>query len=227
MSIRTLLVEDEKRLAESIRKGFEENGYVLRHAYSLKEARGELSKSNYDVIILDLMLVDEDGLLLCKELRESGNAIPILILSARDQIEDKLNGFELGANDYLTKPFAFPELLARIRVLARHRTQPLQESSILEYAGVTLDLNHRTAARDGKDLGLTNKEFSLLELFIRNPGRLINRVSLSEKIWDRNADMLNTNVIDVYINYLRKKLKADDKPELIKTIRGAGYVFEE
>lgn len=226
MAIRALLVEDEVRLADSINKGFVENGYSMRHAASGAQAMKLLEKNGFDMLILDLMLDGEDGLNVCRDIRASGNDIPILILSARDRLEDKVTGLEQGADDYLTKPFAFAELLARVRSLLRRCGERPPSITTLEYAGVELDLNHRAARYEGADLNLTPKEFSMLEYFLRNPARLVNRVALAERVWDKNIE-LNTNIIDVYITYLRKKLSAAGRPNLIHTVRGAGYIFEK
>ena len=227
MAIRILFIEDEVSLAASIRKGFEENGYSLRHAASRDAAAKELRKGGFDLVILDRMLQGkDDGMEICREMRAGGNRLPILVLSAMDGVEDKVAGLEQGADDYLTKPFAFAELLTRVRALLRRCVDAAPSITSLEYEGVALDLNHRTATRDGDPLNLAHKEFSLLEFFMRNPGKLVNRVALAEKVWDRNIE-LNTNVIDVYMNFLRKKLNAGGRPNLIQTVRKAGYIFEK
>lgn len=226
MAIRALLVEDESRLAENIQKGFEENGYALRHATSCAQALQWLEKGGFDVVILDRMLEGEDGLDLCRRIRADGNNVPILVLSALDGLEDKVTGLDHGADDYLTKPFAFAELLARVRALLRRRVDGPMPGETLRHAGVELDLNHHTATYDGAPLNLTPKEFALLEYFLRHPQKLVNRVALAERVWDKNIE-LNTNIIDVYITYLRKKLNADGRPNLIHTVRGAGYIFEK
>lgn len=227
MAIRILLVEDEQNLAMSIRKGFEENGYSLRTAHDRKSAENEIRKGGYDLVILDRILgPDMDGLDICRDMRRGGDKTPVLILSAMDSVEDKVFGLEEGADDYLSKPFAFTELLTRVRTLIRRCTDTIPAGATLECEGVALDLNHRTATRDGAALNLTPKEFSLLEFFLRNPRKLANRAVLAEKVWDRNLE-LNTNVIDVYVTFLRKKLNEGGRDNLIHTIRKAGYIFEK
>lgn len=227
MAIRILLIEDEKSLAKSIGKGFGENGYAVRHVSNKEDAMKEIERGGYDLVILDRILHGrDDGIEICRDIRRGGNKIPILALSAMDSVEDKVTGLEEGADDYLTKPFAFAELLTRVRALLRRCADPVSSITSLEFEGVAMDLNHRTATRDGIPLNLSPKEFSLLEFFLRNPGKLANRTALGEKVWDRNVE-LNTNVIDVYVTFLRKKLNAGGRENLIHTVKKAGYIFEK
>jgi two-component system copper resistance phosphate regulon response regulator CusR len=178
----------------------------------------------YDLIILDVMLPDIDGWHILKTLRSHGNSTPVLFLSAKDSTEDKVKGLELGADDYLAKPFVFAELLARVRTLLRRGT-PNQELDTLTIANMTLDLKRRSAIREGRRINLTNKEFSLLELLLRRQGEVLPRSLIASQVWDMNFDS-DTNVIDVAIRRLRSKIDSEYKPKLIHTVRGMGYVLE-
>ncbi|MEW5950644.1 MAG: response regulator transcription factor [Elusimicrobiota bacterium] len=221
--MKILIIEDEKKIADFIKRGLNEENYAAYTAYSGDKGLDMALENNYDLIILDLMLPGMDGISLCRELRKNNFKNPILMLTAKDRVEDKVKGLDSGANDYLTKPFAFEELLARIRALSRkdNSAQP----TLLKTGDLQMDLLSHTVTRAGKKIDLTAKEFSLLEYLMRNAGKVVTRTMISEHVWDINFDT-NTNVIDVFINYLRKKVDGDNKKKMIRTIRGKGYVLE-
>ncbi len=223
MVMRVLVIEDEQKMADLIKRGLEEEGMEVETAYD-GESGLEIAKSgNHDLIVLDLGLPGRDGLEISHELRESGLKTPILILTAQDSTEMKVRGLDSGADDYLTKPFAFAEMLARIRALLR-RTQS-EDTTKLQIGDLVLNLINRRVSRAGNEVQLTNKEFSLLEYFMRHPDEILSRETLSEKVWEETFDTL-TNVIDVYINYLRNKVDRQYEPKLIHTVRGIGYMFK-
>ncbi|NOY44412.1 heavy metal response regulator transcription factor [Deferrisoma camini] len=222
--MRILVVEDEEKVASFIRKGLEEERYAVDVALDGEEGL-ELAELNpYDLIVLDLMLPGLDGFRFIQRLRAQGVHTPILVLTARDSVGDKVKGLDLGADDYLTKPFAFAELLARIRALLR-RGAP-QAPPVLQVADLTLDPAARRVTRAGKPIELTAKEFALLEYFMRHAGRVLTRTMILEHVWDQSFDSY-TNVVDVYVNYLRKKVDQGFEPRLIHTVRGVGYVLRE
>jgi heavy metal response regulator len=221
--MRILLVEDDRKVASFIRKGLMEEGYAVDVA-----AEGETGLAMgldrlHDVIILDVMLPGKPGFQVVRELRQAKVATPVLLLTARDGVEDKVQGLDAGADDYLTKPFAFAELLARVRALLRRGAAA--RAPLLQVADLTLDPAKRTVKRGGEAISLTNREFSLLEYFMRNPGRVLTRTMIVEHVWDYSFDSA-TNVIDVYVNYLRKKIDAGRERKLLHTVRGAGYVLK-
>jgi DNA-binding response OmpR family regulator len=223
MVMRVLVIEDEQKMADLIKRGLEEEGMEVDTAYD-GDSGLEIAKSgNHDLIVLDLGLPGRDGLEISHELRESGLKTPILILTAQDSTEMKVRGLDSGADDYLTKPFAFAEMLARIRALLR-RTQS-EDTTKLQIGDLVLNLINRRVSRAGNEVQLTNKEFSLLEYFMRHPDEILSRETLSEKVWEETFDTL-TNVIDVYINYLRNKVDRQYEPKLIHTVRGIGYMFK-
>jgi len=222
--VRILVVEDEEKVASFIRKGLEEERYAVDVALDGEEGL-ELAELNpYDLIVLDLMLPGLDGFRFIQRLRAQGVHTPILVLTARDSVGDKVKGLDLGADDYLTKPFAFAELLARIRALLR-RGAP-QAPPVLQVADLTLDPAARRVTRAGRPIELTAKEFALLEYFMRHAGRVLTRTMILEHVWDQSFDSY-TNVVDVYVNYLRKKVDQGFEPRLIHTVRGVGYVLRE
>ena len=178
----------------------------------------------HDLIILDILLPGMDGLSVLQEIRNQKVPTPVLLVTVRATIEDKVLGLDAGADDYLTKPFSFRELLARVRALLRRRTDA--EPAVLQFSDLTLDPARRTVSRGGKRIELTPKEFALLDYFMRNPGRVLTRAMISDHVWNYDFDTM-TNVIDVYVNYLRKKLHRPGRPGLIHTVRGAGYVLKE
>ena len=222
--MRVLIVEDDRRVADAITKNLRAEAFAVDIARD-GESGEELAKINdYDVIVLDLMLPGQNGWTTCKNLRRDGVLVPILMLTALDDVDDKIRGLDSGADDYLTKPFHFGELLARIRSLIRRHSTV--RSTTVERYGLKLDLNTHKAYREDREISLTATEFSLLELFMLNPERILSRQEISEHLWDMNFDP-RSNVIESFVRFLRQKVDRDfDKP-LIHTVRGAGYIFSE
>jgi len=220
--MRILVIEDEKKVARFIKRGLEEAGYLVDIAADGEEGLYLAEIDDYDLIILDLILPRKNGLEVCKELREQNIKVPVLILSARDSVEDKVTGLDMGADDYLIKPFAFSELLARVRALLRRGESMVPVK--LQVADLAMDTVTHTVIRDGKEIKLTSKEYALLEYFMMNLGKVLTRTMLSEHVWDYTFDTFS-NVIDVYINYLRNKIDRDFERKLIHTVRGVGYVM--
>lgn len=221
--MRILLVEDDRKVASFVRKGLMEEGYAVDVAPDGETGLAMGLDRLHDVIILDVMLPGKPGFQVIRELRQAKIAIPVLLLTARDAVEDRVQGLDVGADDYLTKPFAFAELLARVRALLRRGATA--QASLLRLADLTLDPAKRTVNRGGEVLPLTNREFALLEYFMRNPERVLTRTMIAEHVWDYSFDS-TTNVIDVYVNYLRKKIDTGRKRKLIHTLRGVGYVLK-
>lgn len=222
--MKLLVVEDEIKTGQYLKKGLSEAGFIVDLACTGMDGHHQAVTENYDLIILDVMLPDIDGWHILKTLRSNGDLTPVLFLSAKDSTEDKVKGLELGADDYLAKPFVFAELLARVRTLLR-RGVPNQELDTLTIANMTLDLKRRSAIRENQRINLTNKEFSLLELLLRRQGEVLPRSLIASQVWDMNFDS-DTNVIDVAIRRLRSKIDSDYQPKLIHTVRGMGYVLE-
>lgn len=218
-----LIIEDEKKIADFIKRGLKEEGYQVSTAYDGIEGYDLAKETTYDLILMDLMLPKMDGITLCRKLRQEHDPTPIIMLTAKDTTRDKVDGLDAGANDYLTKPFAFEELLARIRAQLRTTNQP--QTTTLKIADLTLNLLTHEVTRGEKSLNLTTKEYALLEYLVRNSGTLVTRTMISEHVWDINFDTA-TNVIDVYINYLRKKVDSGHGKKLIHTIRGRGYILK-
>ena len=220
--MRVLLVEDDPGLGAIITTGFGEHGMqvVAVTSYPDGEMKGVLG--TFDVIILDVMLPGGSGFDLCRELRKRDVATPILMLTARDTVDDRVTGLDVGADDYLTKPFAFLELLARIRALARRRGAPLPET--LRVSDLEVDLNAHRVRRGGKPIELTAKEFSLLEFFVLHKGQVVDRAAITAHVWDENHDPF-TNVLEVLVRRLRRKIDDEYPVKLIQTLRGAGYRF--
>ncbi|MGH9767017.1 MAG: response regulator transcription factor [Blastocatellia bacterium] len=221
--MRVLVIEDEQKMADLIKRGLEEEGMEVETAYDGNVGLEAGKSGKHDLIILDLGLPGRDGLDIAREWRESGMKTPILIVTAHDSTEEKVKGLDTGADDYITKPFAFAELLARIRVLQRRTAA--EDTTKLQLGDLVLNLINRRAARAGNEVQLTNKEFALLEFFMRHPDEILSREVLSEKVWEETFDTL-TNVIDVYINYLRNKIDRHYEPKLIHTVRGVGYMLK-
>ena len=221
--MRLLVVEDERKVASFIKKGLEEEGYAVDLASDGETGLTMSLDGVHDLIILDINLPKMDGLSILQELRNKKVKTPVLLLTVRAAIEDKVIGLDTGADDYLTKPFAFQELLARVRALLRRRADA--ESPLLQVADLTLDPATRLVSRGNQEIELTAKEFALLSYFMRNPGRVLTRTMIAEHVWDYDFDPM-TNVIDVYVNYLRKKIEAGGEPKLIHTVRGVGYVMK-
>jgi DNA-binding response OmpR family regulator len=226
MDMKILLVEDEAKLATYIKKGLEEKNNQVDVAYDGVMGKKLALVNNYDVIILDVILPQMNGTEVCKELREKNIKTPVLMLTALGTIDDKLIGFESGADDYLVKPFELRELIARINVLNKRRIDISSGGTILSIADLEMNLDEKTVKRGGKNIELTAKEFFLLEYFLRNKGKVISRADIAEKVWDINFDT-GTNVIDVYVNFLRKKIDKDFAVKIIHTVIGMGYVLKE
>jgi heavy metal response regulator len=222
--MRILVVEDEQKVASFIQKGLEEEGHAVDVALDGEDGLSKALDGVHDLVVLDIMLPKRDGLSVLREVRNRRLQTPVLLLTARDAVPDRVTGLDAGADDYLVKPFAFDELLARIRALLRRRGG--DRLAVLAAADLTLDPAAREVRRAGKKIELTAKEYALLEYLLRNKGRVLNRSLIAQHVWDYDFDS-STNVIDVYINYLRKKVDADFTPRLIHTVRGAGYVLRE
>ena len=221
--MRILVIEDEKHIADFIRQGLREEGYSVDVAADGEKGYFLAGTVNYSAIILDLMIPKMDGITVCKRLRADGVDVPIIILTARNSIDDKISGFDSGAEDYLTKPFSFKELLVRIRVLLK-KAGPATIK--LQVGDLAMDLLTHTVTRGEKEIVLTSREFSLLEFLMRNAGKVMTRTAIAENVWDINFDTM-TNVIDVHINALRRKTAQPHKEELISTVRGRGYMIKD
>jgi heavy metal response regulator len=222
--MRILVIEDEKKVATFIKKGLVEEHYAVDTAFDGEEGLYLSEINEYDLIVLDLMIPKIDGFGVLKKIRERKDTVPILVLTAKDSVDDTVRGLDAGCDDYLTKPFAFAELLARIRALLRRDKN--EKESVLRIADLSLFIVTHKVLRQGKEIELTSKEYALLEYFMRNPEKVLTRTMISEHVWDYHFDS-NTNVIDVYVNYLRKKIDKDFDPKLIHTIRGIGYMMKK
>lgn len=224
--MRILIIEDDRAVADYIRNGFREAGIVADCAYDGKDGLHLATSQTYDLLIVDRMLPEMDGISLIKTLRGSGHTLPVLILSALGEIDDRVMGLRSGGDDYLVKPFAFAELLARAEVLARRKTNPQASQTVLKIADLEMDMLARKVTRAGKPVELQTREFRLLEYLVRNKGQVVTRTMLLENVWDYHFDP-QTNVIDVHISRLRGKINAGHKNQLIRTVRGAGYIIED
>ncbi len=221
--MRILVVEDEKKVASFIKKGLEEEGHAVDVAADGEEGLAMALARVHDLLILDIRLPKMDGLRVLQALRQDHVTAPVLLLTVRATIEDKVLGLDAGADDYLTKPFAFQELVARVRALLRRRAEA--EPTVLQIGDLRLDPARRIVCRGGEKIDLTPREFALLDYFMRNPGRVLTRTMIAEHVWDYSFDT-STNVIDVYVNYLRKKIDTAREPKLLHTVRGVGYVLK-
>lgn len=223
--IRILVVEDEPKVASFIKLGLEENGYAVDVAFDGAIGKKMFDAGKFDAAILDINLPYKNGLELCKEIRTSDQKIPILMLTAMGTTEDKLDGFNSGADDYLVKPFEFRELLARIKSLLKRTSNSNTGGNILKFLDLEMNLDTYEVIRGGKRIELTQKEFTLLEYMLRNKSRVLSRTDIAEKVWDITFDT-GTNVIDVYVNFLRKKIDKDFPQKIIHTQTGIGYVLK-
>ena len=222
--MRVLIAEDDKPVANFVQKGLEAEQYAVDVAQDGDEAQFMVGQFDYDVAVLDLTLPRVDGLDVLKHIRETKPALPVLILTGRNRVEDRVKGLDLGADDYLTKPFSFSELSARVRALMRRAAQPAEV--ILRVDNLELNRVERTVKRAGHPMELTPKEFALLDYLMRNAGRCVTRAMIIEHVWNLSFDTM-TNVVDVYINYLRKKVDSGYEKKLIRTVRGVGYQIGE
>ncbi len=219
------LVEDEQKVAAFICKGLEEQGYAIKSVMDGASAKRMLQTERFDLLILDVMLPDTNGIELCREIRITDTNTPILMLTALNQVHDKVLGLKAGADDYLVKPFHFSELLARIEALMR-RNKSIEDNHLLQFDDLKLDMWSKTAERVNQKIALTAKEYTLLELFMQNPNKILSREYIAEKVWEIGFDT-GTNFIDVYVNYLRKKIEKGFKGKLIHTVIGMGYILKQ
>ena len=224
--MRILVVEDEPKTLNAIRQGLEETQYEVDIAYDGLIAKRLALKNTYAAIITDVIIPGLNGFELIRQLRAQGVTTPILLLTALGETDDKITGFDAGTDQYLTKPFQFAELLARVRSLTKRSTQVAMTAQTLRFAGIEMNLDAKTVSRDGQQVDLTAREFALLEYLMRNQGRVLSKVDIAIQVWDLNFDA-GTNVVEVYINYLRKKIDKDFHKKLIHTQFGMGYVLKE
>jgi two-component system copper resistance phosphate regulon response regulator CusR len=221
--MRLLLVEDEPRAAQALAKGLREHTYAVDVTRSGEDALYQTTITDYDAIVLDLMLPGRDGLAVCAELRARGSLVPVLMLTARDAVEARIEGLDTGADDYLTKPFDFGELLARLRAVIRRGHRPIAPATV-RLGPLVLDTRGRTASKNGRKVALTSREFALLEFLARRANAVVGRAEIAEHVWDASYEPLS-NVIDVCIQRLRRKLDDPGRPSLIQTRRGEGYML--
>ena len=218
--MKILIVEDDRKVGQFIEKGIAELSYTPVWVRTLADANDAFFEHDFDAVILDIGLPDGNGLDLLREWRRNGQNHPVIVLSARDGLKDRIDGLNIGADDYLPKPFSFDELIARLRSIMR-RQSPRKET-VLQHRTIEMDLLSREVSLDGETVELTNREFAMLELFLQNPNRVLTRTLIAEKVWEAYAD-LETNLIDVYVRRLRKKLETESTGPLFKTLRGTGY----
>lgn len=222
--MKILVVEDEKKVAGFIKRGLEEDNYEVTVSHDGADGLKLALEDDFSLIVLDVMLPKKDGLTVIKELRAAGKHVPVLMLTARDTTDDIVSGLDAGSDDYLTKPFAFAELLARVRALVRRGE--LDRGAEIRFADLRLDPVAHKVWRSGTEIDLTSKEYGLLEYLMRNPNTVLSRAMIAEHVWDYAFDSF-TNIIDVYVNYLRKKVDKDFPTKLIHTVRGQGYILRE
>ena len=222
--MRILLVEDEESVGRFIKKGLEQAAYTVDWAQNGNDGLSLAITNQYNAIVMDIMLPGKDGLTVTRELRATGNNTPVLALTARNMLEDRVAGLDSGCDDYLPKPFAFDELLARLRAIIRRSTG--QRSTVLQYCGISIDPVTRKVTRDGSVIDLTNKEYALLEMLMRHPGQVFTKTSIMESVWGYDFDNAS-NVLEVYMNFLRKKIDTNYEKKLLHTVRGVGYVLRE
>ena len=222
--MRILVVEDEKKVSTFIQRGLEEEGFSVEVAFDGEEGIKKAESESFDLILMDVMLPKMDGLAAIKQLREKEIMTPILCLTARDSVDDKVTGLDIGADDYLAKPFAFIELVARCRALIRRGSN--DRGAEIYFSDLRLDPVTHKVWRSGDEITLTSKEYALMEYFMRNPNRVLTRLMIAENVWDYSFDSF-TNIIDVYVNYLRNKIDQKYDKKLIHTVRGAGYALKE
>jgi two-component system, OmpR family, response regulator MprA len=223
--MRILVVDDEPAVRDALRRALTLDGYEVALAENGRAALGAAGRGALDAVVLDVLMPELDGIEVCRELRARGDRTPVLMLTARDAVRDRVAGLDAGADDYLVKPFALEELRARVRALLR-RSAPAPEDGVLEFAGLELDLVGWEARREGRPLTLTRTEWSLLELFMRHPRQVLTRTIIFERVWGYDFGA-TSNSLDVYIGYLRRKTEADGRPRLIQTVRGVGYALRE
>jgi two-component system response regulator MprA len=226
--VKILVVDDERAVRESLRRALELEGYEIELAADGGEALSVLADDHPqpDAVILDVLMPGVDGLEVCRRLREGGNRVPVLMLTARDEVLNRVAGLDAGADDYVTKPFALEELLARVRALLRRTTNGAGAGEVLIFADLEVDLGTREVKRGGRPIELTRTEFALLELFLRNPRQVLTRSIIFERVWGYDFGFAS-NSLDVYIGYLRRKTEAGGEPRLIQTVRGVGYALRE
>jgi len=222
--MRVLVVEDEKKTASFIRKALQAENFAVDVCHNGEDALAAAKTTPFDAIVLDIMLPSRDGLSVLQQLRQRNNPTPVLLLSARGEVNERVAGLNAGADDYLPKPFALVELIARVRALGRRTIE--NKSSVLRIADLTLDTVTRQAQRAGRNIELTAREYRLLEFLLRSAARICTRMAILEKVWDYDFDP-GTNLVDVYIKRLREKIDADAEPKLLHTVRGVGYVLKE
>jgi two-component system OmpR family response regulator len=221
--MRVLVVEDEVKIARAIRRGLEHEGYATDVVSTGEEAILHATEHDYDAVVLDVMIPAPDGFAVCRQMRARNRWAPVLMLTARDSVEDRIRGLDAGADDYLVKPFSFGELVARLRALLRRA--PAERPTILRAGDVALDPSAHTVTRAGRPVELSAREFALLEFLMRHAGQVVTRTAMLEHVWDYRYDG-DSNVVDVYIGYLRRKLEQPFGAPLIRTVRGVGYVLD-
>ena len=223
---RILLVEDEEKLARFVELELTHEGYQVEKAFDGRTGLELAEKGGFDLLLLDIMLPGLNGLEVLRRLRREGSSVPVIMLTARDAVMDKVTGLDMGADDYVTKPFSIEELLARIRAALRKQTVQKKEDSLLSCADLTVDVSRHRVTRGGKEIELTGREFSLLQFFMENKTIVLSRDQLLEKVWGYDY-MGETNVVDVYVRYLRGKIDEGFEPKLLQTVRGVGYVLRD